>query len=222
MLFLDSMPMEFTDFVAQGILSVIYAVYMLVCLAISAAIYVFTALSLYTIAKRRCIRRPWLAWIPLGSNWILGSISDQYQYVAKGKVKNKRKTLLALEIVDLVAVAVYFVSAIATLVQGWEMNAQYAPTHQLLGMLAIMAVAFLLMLGIGIAVAVIQYIALYDLYASCDPDNKVAFLLLNIFINVTQPILLFISRNKDRGMPPRKAQPQRLQETDPWENTTEA
>lgn len=40
------------------------------------AVFVFTAVALYTLAKNRGIRHPWLAWIPVANVWILGSLSD--------------------------------------------------------------------------------------------------------------------------------------------------
>ena len=55
---------------------------------VSIAAYVFSALALYTIAQRRGIRKAWLAWVPVLSVWILGSISDQYRYVVKGQNRN--------------------------------------------------------------------------------------------------------------------------------------
>lgn len=69
---------------------------------LTVAAYVLTALALYTIAKRRGIKRPWLAWIPVADMWLLGCISDQYRYVTKGQVTNRRKTLLTLNIVWMV------------------------------------------------------------------------------------------------------------------------
>ena len=45
---------------------------------VSVAIYVFTALSMHTIAQRRGISCPWLAWIPVANLW--------------GKVKNTDST----------------------------------------------------------------------------------------------------------------------------------
>ena len=58
------------------------------------AIYVFTALSLYTIARRRGISAPWLAWVPVANLWVLGSLSDQYRYLTQGQMKHKRIALL--------------------------------------------------------------------------------------------------------------------------------
>ena len=61
--------------------------------------------------------------------------------------------------------------------------------------------------GISIAVTVIMYIALYDLYRSCDPANGLMYLLLSIFVSITMPIFIFVCRNKELGMPPRKQDP---------------
>ena len=58
--------------------------------------YIFQGLTLSTVARRRGINNPWLAWVPVGNVWMLGCISDQYRYVAKGQVKNRRKTMLVL------------------------------------------------------------------------------------------------------------------------------
>ena len=74
---------------------VAFAGAMLMCMGIgmvlSVACYVLEALSLYTIAQRRGIRKPWLAWIPVVNVWIVGSISDQYQYVVNRRIQNRRK-----------------------------------------------------------------------------------------------------------------------------------
>ena len=59
--------------------------------------YVFGAISLYCIAQRRGIKNPWMAWVPVLNCWILGSISDQYRYVVKGQVRNRRTLLLVLK-----------------------------------------------------------------------------------------------------------------------------
>ena len=60
------------------------------------------------------------------------------------------------------------------------------------------------LVGVTIAAAVIRYMALYDLYSSCDPDNKTVFVVLSILFGITVPVFLFLSRNLEKGMPPRK------------------
>lgn len=63
---------------------------------VSLAAYVLQAIGFYTIAKRRGIPHAWLAWIPVGSVWILGSISDDFKSRTTGRYYNKRKFLVAL------------------------------------------------------------------------------------------------------------------------------
>ena len=79
-----------------GALVVVYLVMMLFVAAWGIVSYVFTSLGFYSMAKRRGINNPWLAWIPVGNYWIAGSISDQYQQVAKGKDTRRRTILLIL------------------------------------------------------------------------------------------------------------------------------
>ena len=64
---------------------------------ISVGLYVLQALGLYTIAKRRGIARPWLAWVPVGSVWIMGSIADDF------KARQGKKTSLRIWLVILAA-----------------------------------------------------------------------------------------------------------------------
>lgn len=203
------------------LLSFAYSAGFLLLAALEVGGYVLQAWSLYTIAKRRGIRHPWLAWIPVLNRWILGSVSDQYQYVTARKVKNKRKWLLGLSaapavltIVGIVLAGVFIFSILAygySGANGWDGYAT-GGIGSLLGMIAV----YLAIAGISVAVAVLQYIALNDLYKSCDPANSTAYLILSIFIPASLPILLFLCRNKDAGMPPRK--PQSIPENFPEED----
>ena len=171
-------------------------------LLIRVAAYVLTAMGLYTIAQRREIGKPWLAWIPVVNSWILGSISDQYQYVVKGKNKSKRKVLLVLRILSAVlgiTMVVLGISAVAGAILAGD-----AALDNVLGITIAMLGLCIPMLGIAIASAVVRYMALYDVYRSVDPGNSVLFLVLSIFVGITEPFFLFFSRDKDAGMPPRK------------------
>lgn len=181
--------------VLLGVFMVIYIVMMAICIGF----YVLQSLGIYTIAKRRGIHNPWLAWLPIGNMWMLGSISDQYQYVKQGKVTNRRKVILILYVVTLAASVLSTVGAVAAIVNAAMSNG---------GEVAIgvggMLLSSLLLTGVAIAAMVMEYIILYDVYRSCDPDNSVAFLVLSIFIPVTMPFFLFFNRKKDKGMPPRR------------------
>ncbi len=183
-----------------GFVLVFLLLFYLLMFAFCIVSYVLQSVGLYSIAKRRGIRNAWLCWLPIGDAWILGSISDQYNYVAKGKVKNKRKVLLGLSIGSMaIVLPLFLVGLIGLLVS------ETTGGEGFLGaMIALFLLAYLAMIVLLIIVAVFRYIALYDLFNSCNPDNAVAYLILGIFISVTTPFFIFACRNKDWGMPPRK------------------
>lgn len=222
------------EFFENNIVGIFYLIYMLVVMAVGVGSYVFQSLGFYTIAKRRGIKKPWLSWLPVGNLWILGCISDQYQYVVKGKIKNKRKALLVLSILMSLLTVVLLVLYVAfiwiVIEDSHSLDAAGAAVF-----FALIPVS-LAVSGISIAVTVITYIALYDLFTSCDPKNNLLYLLLSIFVSITMPIFIFVCRNKELGMPPRKQNPaafippepvemppwRPVQNTaDPWDNSEE-
>lgn len=183
-----------------------YLIVWLLAMAFGIASYVLRSLGVYTIAKRREVKHPWMAWVPMLDAWILGSISDQYHYVTQGKNKNKRKWLIGLHIAYLV---VFFTSYIGMFVSVVVEEMRYGGVDEerliasmLLGLLGMMVA-----MGVGIAMYIVRYMALYDLYKSCKPDNAVLFLVLSILVNVTEPFFVFACRKHDGGMPPRRPRP---------------
>lgn len=194
---------------AMGVVVAIFIIVMLIAFAISIASYVLSAVGMYRIAKRRGIHHPWLAWIPIGSSWLLGSISDHYQYVAKHKVTKRRRVLLILSLIAVVPGLVYGIMAMILGINGGTG----------VGAAAVMVLAYLCLMGLSVAAMVICYIAYYDLFRSCKPGNAVLFLILGIFFNVTLPVFVFICSGSDQGMParraPKPAEPEAIEEEPP-------
>lgn len=163
---------------------------MLIIAAPSIALYVLQAIGLYSIAKRCGLSCPWLAWIPVGNNWTLGAISDHYQEKTHGKTKSKRLLLTAL------AVIILCLSA-SVIIDFFTMAAeQSAPTSEVMGLFAVLVIISILM----IIYDVLLYIALYQVFKSCDPSTALVFLLLSIFIGGLSSVLLFVQRNKSAGL----------------------
>jgi len=168
------------------------------------ATYILSAVAIYTISRRRGLNKPWLAWIPVVNCWLVGSLSDQYQYVVKGENKSKRKWLLVLNVVQAVLTGVITVlalvavgGAIFSINDAAMMRAINGPLMGILGLLLPLA-------AVAIALCVIRYMALFDVYRSLDPSNAVLYLVLSILCHPTEPFFLFFNRDKDLGMPPRK------------------
>ena len=178
-----------------------------VSFAFTVLTYVLSSLGIYTVASRRGIHHAWLSWVPVVNIWVLGSLSDQYRYVAKGQVKSKRKALIIMQVINVV-LAVVMICAVIGGVVGVVLNAGYMDEEQLLmeamGPILGSMVLLLPLAGLSIAIVVVRFMALYDVYMSMDPENAVLFLVLSIFISVTEPFFLFFNREKDKGMPPRQ------------------
>lgn len=197
---------------ASGVLGV----KMVFWLTIGLVGYVLQAAACSRIARRRGIHHSWLAWVPVGRQWLLGCISDQYQSLVKGRTKNKRRILLVLDLVVNVG-AVALIAMVASLMTTGilEMNhitdALWMSAIQ--DMIGILLLALVLS-GVSVALVVVQYFALYDVYTSCDSYNNVIYLVLSILIGWLTPLLLFLCRNKDQGMPPQDGYRTR----EPWEN----
>lgn len=194
-----------------GVLAGMFIIWLL-GMAFAVTMYVLRSLGVYTIAKRRGIRNPWLAWIPVAEMWTWGSLSDQYQYVVKNKQTNRRVTLIVLNILTMVAGCLmigfyinFFVQLITNAGALDTMSDAQAMQIILQPMLAMFGA--LMLLGIiSLVNAIFMYIALYDIFASLDPSNATLYLVLSILFNVTLPFFLFCNRKKDGGMPPRRPQ----------------
>lgn len=187
-----------------GGIMIAYLVISLLSMAYSILVYVLHSLGMYTVANRRGIHHPWLAWIPVANVWILGSIADQYQYVAKGKVKSRRKVLLGLDIALYAVLILIVVCAFVVLFAAMEADMGYGMASDMVFPVILLVVAYLALLVLAIIQTVFMYIAYYDLYVSCNPNNAVAFLVLGIFFSFLTPYFVFAVRKKDLGMPPRK------------------
>ena len=197
--------------VAVGALLLILAFYGIVILG-GIALYVLQALGLYTLAQRRGIRKSWFAWIPVLSLWTLGSLSDQYRYVVRHQFRSRRKWLLILSLVGCVlgvASSALYTGGVVSLMMGLPM------VQDMQDMLYLLQTQPVLMAAAGISCVVfglnmvgmfLRWVCLHDVYASCVPEKKVLYTLLSILLPVVIPVLLFLCREKDVGMPPRRMQ----------------
>lgn len=178
-------------------MAAVFGVIGLISLGLGLVMYIFLSLSLFTLAKRRGILHPGLAWVPVcGARWIMGSLADQYVYFTEGKIKYQRRLLLWLEVGMYVLLGLFF-----ALVGGLVAGAVIQNETQAVTMAIWMLLGYFLLLAEAIVFAVFQYIALYRIYKSCDPKNTTLFLVLSILFNITMPFFLFACRKKDLGMP---------------------
>ena len=188
---------------AAGLIAGLFMIVYLLAMAFGLVSYVLNAVGMYRIAKRRGIHHAWLAWIPVGNSWLLGSISDHYQYIAKQKITGRRKSLLILSIISIVLSGV--VVAGATMIFSFTTGPADLMGSGVL-LIGLLVVAYLALIGLGIAIMVVGFIAYYDLFQSCKPNSAVVFLVLGILFSVLLPFFVFACSGSDKGMPLRRQQ----------------
>lgn len=174
------------------VILVIFLAFVLIYSAYAIVTYVLTAKSLHTIAQRRGIAHPWLAWIPVAKCWLLGSLSDQYKMRKYRYDPVLRKTLLIFGIVS--ETSSFLLNSIS-LYNNITFN-----NFSELGSLVFLLILALASVGIAIVAVVYIYKAYYDLYASCKPNLAVLFLVLHI-VTPAGPFLTYACRNSDDGLP---------------------
>lgn len=183
-----------------------------VALLPAAAIYVLNALPLYRIAKRRGVSAPWLAWIPVVNDFVLGAVADDYQRAMRGKKTGYRKLLLVFRIINWVWASIGSVGTTIylTALMGTASVVDLEDLVTLLlsaivAMLLLYVLWFVVLLVIRVLYKVFRYIAFNSLYASCDPAHKNLYLVLTILGEVifslpARVVCLMICMNKDEGM----------------------
>lgn len=165
---INGVPKELFHF-GEGlamVAAVLAVTVLLAVLAFAAATYVLRSIGLYTLAKNRSIENAWLAWIPVGSSWLLGQIADDINF-RQGKKTNYSLVLLVL--------------TAASAAGGFS--------------LVLLPFSALLSAPLSIAVSVVYFIALYDIYQDYAPRQAVVFLVLSILLSA-QWLLLFILRGR--------------------------
>lgn len=187
--------------------------------------YVLRAMSLYTVARRRELKNPWLAWLPVGFEWLLGSVSDQYQYLVKEKNTSRRKLMVAFSIVTLfsgVVIAVVAVVMTFRLAVSAVMMTESEIARMILAPVMTVMITAMVLSVFSIVLLVLRCVCMYDFYRSCQPDNATLYLVLGIIFGFLEPVFMMIVRRRDEGMPPRRSRidPQPVYEAqEPWEKT---
>lgn len=157
--------MHFGDSLAMAAAAVA-ALVLLVVLAIAATTYVLRAIGLYTMAKNRGVENAWLAWVPVGNNWLLGQIADDAA-LRQGKKTNYSLILLVL--------------TAAGAAGGFS--------------LLLLPFSALLSAPLSIGLSVVYFIALYEIYQDYAPKNAAVYLVLSVLLSLHW-LLLFILRDR--------------------------
>ena len=204
--FLNEFDVLAGDMQLAGLLGIFLVAYFAI-FAFAILCYVLESLGLYTIAKRRGLNNPWLAWIPVGNTWILGLIGDKDGEKRNGKDAKLRVWLLVLPLIVCGLAVVMMVLAFilgfnaAAMEVGGAGAAYESAENMAIGALLAVLVLYLLVILIAVALSVLQYVAYFRLFKSCNANNAALFLVLGIFFGFLLPFFVFASRKQDEPLP---------------------
>ncbi len=150
-----------------------------------AVFYIFSSLGLYTMAKRRGLENPWLAWIPVVYLYVLGKLADTYAAQHMNKKTNYAVLLLALT-AGMVALII-----IMTIVLSFGMLNSYACSFW-----PVYIIFLLLVIAVSVVYAVFYFISLYRVY-NWHSESATVLLVLSILFSIIIPFVLFALRNGD-------------------------
>lgn len=178
--------------IAGAVIAFILVIWLIV-LAWLIVVYVFSSIAIYKLSSSRGYKNAWLAWIPLANNYVLGSIADSIDGY-NGKKSYFRHILFWGQLVPF---ATSVIMGIVGVSLGIMSEASTVASNVAAAMSwPVMAVFYVISIGVPIAVSIVSYIVFYKIYNDYAPQNAVVFLVLSIFINVLPPFFLFAIRNK--------------------------
>jgi len=180
---------------AMGVIFAFVFIYLLL-FGILIATYILQSLSLHTLARRRGIASPWLAWLPYGNYWIIGSLARDYD--KQNNIQRRwDKTLLTLSIVFSASyLIIYFAVIFGTLITMLNMDAATMPEETAVAIVLVVFSAFIPIVIIATALQIITYICFFKIFESTVPEKALKYFLLSLLLPLAQPICLFLCRNK--------------------------
>ena len=149
--------------------------------------YILRGIALYRMASNARFSTPILAWIPVASSYLLGSLCDRSVYCRSGKQWRLSVILPVIDLLGLfgggsLAVLSGLVGYLNYDWYGGGFDSEYLPSVSSL---------------VGLAAMVITLIGLYHLYWDYSQGQEVLFTVLSvIFGGLGQAIILFILRDR--------------------------
>lgn len=173
----------------------------LLAIAITVASYILTSLSLYTLAKRRGVQHPGLAWVPVANYWLIGSLANEID-AQNGHQRTWNKTLLTLSLTAIAGVVVSYISIIViAVVYTFSLNYIDWSEDVFLSLLLVFYVLLVLAMIVAVALSICTAICIYKIFESTVPEKAVKYLLLYILVPLAGGICLFKARNQGYPYP---------------------
>ncbi len=183
---------------ATGIVIVVLFIY-LILMGFLVAAYVLQSLAFHTLARRRGIANPWLAWIPCGNYWIAGALARDHDK-QNGIDRRWDKTLLILSVASIASFfVIYIVFFILIIMLGLEPSNETLTEEFALKMIAPIVIFYIVLILVMVAMMALQtltYVCVYKIFESTVPEKTLKYFLIYLLVPFAAPFCLFACRNK--------------------------
>lgn len=180
---------------------VVFGVIMLIALLFGLVLYIVQSIATYKIARNRGIANPWLTWLPIGNNYIMGAIGDD---ITANAQQGANRPFFRF-IMPGCGVVAYLLAGFGTIVPMVSsvitaINGGYDPDAFIAN--SLFSSGFGALGGIAsTALLVLTHVMLYKIYNCYSPSNTVTMLVLGIIFPVCIPFFLFSQRKKAPFVP---------------------
>ena len=174
-----------------------------ISLLIGLALYLLESIGVYKMAKSAEIKNPWLSFVPVGRNWVFGTLAEKYK--KKNGTKSARFGIILPVLEGIVLIETIALTIFPVISDAVNTSAEMAP-EQFMSLIPVIILYFALM-AVAIAYAVVFFIALWRIYASFDKANATLYIVLSVLFSISSPIILFIIRNRKPEFDPHNNMP---------------
>lgn len=162
------------------------------------ASYVISSIGLYRMAKARGIPAPGLAWVPIGRDWILGSVSGDLR-LGRFTLKNTKLWLVLVPVISVAVIFIMYFIVIFGMLFSTMFSAigsggfEYMPEGMVvLSVLPWIIFVALVVVAVSIAMNLLFYMAYYQVFSQYKQSSTAVFyLVLSILVPLANSILLF-------------------------------
>lgn len=184
------------------LVAVIVLIVYLALICMGLANYIMSSLALYKIGSRRQIPNSWLAWVPVGSSWLIGNIADDYD--ERNGIKRKwRVVLLVLTLISIGGIVVGYIGMMVSMVrliiasENYMDYASAADLSQMIGALVFLYVVIILAAIVAATKGFCNAVCIYKIFESTVPEKAVKYFLLYLLVPLAGSICLL--KCKDKG-----------------------
>ena len=167
--------------------------------------YLIHSYSLFTMANNRKIANSWIAWVPIGKLWILGSIADHTDEKLSQQSKKWSMTMLifglagtAFTYLAIAAYVIFVFGAAFISAQIDYMDDELAIFLAMLFFIAMIIFVLVIMLCSVVYTArpILDCICMYKIFADVASPSAIKYLIISAIVPFGASVCLFLIRNE--------------------------